>query len=514
MNRRKALFVVLMVVFSTALQATGAGAESFAPLINVLAQDVYLTAGEENTMEISLSNVGSFSVYEVRATLTVPTTTLGISILSDAFVVFNKIEEGQTRVYHPVVYVDRLTPLGAYSLTLQISYTRIGEPQYMTATVQIGIVVDRVLVPKLGLDVRMEEQKISAGTDEEALIRIDNIGYEPVYKLDARITSTSPHLVVMEAGRFTHERLDPGGEIAFNTTLAASRSAPIGVYTLTVSVTYEDGEGRKYSENFAQGLTVDSVKVTNQTTVVMRGYTTDPETIKPGDIVDITLDLACLGAKAYEVKAILNLDRLTGIATLSPTLVALGGLDPGELTNVTYKLIVGGSTRAGQYTATVTLTYIDGDGVPRSLVEMVTLLVRGIVEFSILNSSPIVAEASGITEFEADLLLLGTEGVKFVSVEIIEDANFNRTTRSWEYLGAIDPDSPTPFSLEFEVEGGAPPGGHTMGLNVTYTDDLNQKHDQVLGLSVTVVESMAEEPPQGAGDGFWVWLRRLFGLTP
>jgi hypothetical protein len=514
MNRGKALFVILMVVCATAMQTTSARAESFAPLLNVLAQDVYLTAGEENTMKISLNNVGSFGVYEVRATLSVPTTTLGISIISDAFVVFNKIEEGQTRTYHPVVYVDRLTPLGAYSLTYQISYTRIGEPQYMTATVQIGIVVDRVSVPKLGLDVRMEELKISAGTDDEALIRISNIGYEPVYKLDVRVISTSPQLVVMEAGRFTHERLDPDGGIVFNTTLAVSRSAPMGVYTLTVSVTYEDGEGRKYSENFAQGLTVDSVKVTNQTTVVLRGYTTDPETIKPGNIVDITLDLACLGARAYEVKAILSLDPLTGISILSPTLVALGGLNPGESTNVAYKLIVGGSTRAGQYPATVTLTYIDGDGVPRSLMERVTLIVRGIVEFSILNNSPIVVEAGGITEFEADLLLVGTEGVRFVAVELLEDANFNRTTKSWEYLGAIDPDSPTPFSLEFEVDGGTLPGGHTMSLNVTYTDDLNQKHDKVLGLPVTVVESTAQKPSQGTTGGFWVWLRRLFGLTP
>jgi hypothetical protein len=514
MNRGKALFVILMVACATAMQTTSARAESFAPLLNVLAQDVYLTAGEENTMKISLNNVGSFGVYEVRATLSVPTTTLGISIISDAFVVFNKIEEGQTRTYHPVVYVDRLTPLGAYSLTYQISYTRIGEPQYMTATVQIGIVVDRVSVPKLGLDVRMEELKISAGTDDEALIRISNIGYEPVYKLDVRVISTSQQLVVMEAGRFTHERLDPDGGIVFNTTLAVSRLAPMGVYTLTVSVTYEDGEGRKYSENFAQGLTVDSVKVTNQTTVVMRGYTTDPETIKPGNIVDITLDLACLGARAYEAKAILSLDPLTGISILTPTLVALGGLNPGESTNVAYELIVGGSTRAGQYPATVTLTYIDGDGVPRSLMERVTLIVRGIVEFSILNNSPIVAEAGGITEFEADLLLVGTEGVRFVAVELLEDANFNRTTRSWEYLGAIDPDSPTPFSLEFEVEGGTLPGGHTMSLNVTYTDDLNQKHDKVLGLPVTVVESTAQKPSQGTTGGFWVWLRRLFGLTP
>lgn len=515
---KKTIFVILIVACTFEWQVYPISGEQYTPLLKVSTNNVYLTAGMENEIEINLKNLGGFDVYEVSATLSVSTTALGITILDYAQIIYNKIENGSTKTYHPILYIDRTTPLGAYSLTLQVSYLKMyktGDVQKELSTVQIGIVVNNVMKPEVKLDVGMEGLKLTTGTEGETIIRIENIGEKPVYEVDARIISNSPQIVVLEGARFTHEGLDLGDSVSFESTLGVSRSSPLGVYTLSASVSYEDEDGRDYMETFTLGVTVDSVLVANQTSVILRNYRTMPETINPGDVVELSLELKCLGAGAYDVKASLYFDPLVGISNLSPTLVALGDMEPNELTEASYRLIVDGGINAGQYPSSITLSYIDVDGSPRNLVETATLSIRGIVEFSLINVDPIAVSRGGSTEFEADLLLVGTESVQFVTVEVVEDTSFMRTTESEEYIGAVDPDSPIPFDLEFKVAEESETGYHPLTLKVTYTDDLNQDHESIIELPVTVTESTAKiEPTGGSSGGFWLWLRRLFGLLP
>ena len=147
MRRDKVLFVLLMVACALAWQISVVSSEQYTPILMVSANDLYLTAGKENQIEIKLRNMGGFDVFEVKAILSIPATIQGISILSGAHKVLNEIEEGETKTYHPVLYVDRKTPLGAYSLTLQVNYRKMfqtGEEQPESTTVQIGIVVENV----------------------------------------------------------------------------------------------------------------------------------------------------------------------------------------------------------------------------------------------------------------------------------------------------------------------------------------------------------------------------------
>lgn len=517
MRHEKALLLILLVACTLAWQASAANAEQYTPLLRVSADNVYLTAGEENQIEFTLENVGDFNVFEVKAVLSVPPTTSGISIIEGQHKIFNEISEGKSKTYPAILYVDRGVPLGAYTLTLQLDYRKMfkmGSAQSESATVQIGIVVDSVSKPRIWLNVGMEGLKLETGSEEEANIRIENIGDEAVYDIDATVTSTSPYVAVIEGTRFTQNVLEKGDNTTFTPTLAVSKNAPLGVYTLTTSLYYMDGDGREYMETFTLGFSVDSIQVTRQTSVVMRSYETT-KILRPGDTFYLFLELECLGAKAHDVKTSLSFDIPTGIATLSPTLVSVGDLEPGQREEVGYELLVGGEVRAGQYPARLTISYLDIDGVPASLVEAVTFSVRGIVEFSLINVDPIAADTGKATEFEADLLLIGTESVQFVTIEVAEDGTFRRTWESEEYIGAVDPDSPIPLDIQFEVAEDAEPGDHTLTLRLTYTDDLNQEHESTIELPVTVTEASADvESKQGSIQGFWLWLRRLFGLLP
>ncbi|UCH56728.1 MAG: hypothetical protein JSV18_05070 [Candidatus Bathyarchaeota archaeon] len=515
-KRVKNLVFILIVTCAIAPQIAIASAESFVPFLLISTADPYLTAGEENQIQIILKNTGDYEIYQVEAILSVPATTPGIAIIDGTHKIFNKITDGSTKSWNPVIYVDRNTPLGAYTLNLQVSYNRQFTPtRPATTVIQIGVVVNNVTRPELDLDVRMESPGFTTGTKVKASVTIENIGDDTIHDVDVRVTSNSPYVVLLEDSRFTRDSLEADEIVKFTPTLSVSRNAPLGVYTLTAVITYEDAEINEYRETFTLGLTVDTIQVVKQTSVVLKNYSTTPETIHPGDDVDLSLQLECLGAKAYDVKASLYFDPLTGISTLSPTTIALGDLEPGELAGASYRLIVDGAQRSGQYLSTLTLSYLDADGVPKSLSEKLTLSVRGIVDFSLINTDSVEAVAGAITVLEADLLLIGTESVQFVDVDVVKDAVIHRTSESYEYIGAVDPDSPLLFDLEFLVADGADLGDHTLKLKVSYTDDLNQEHETTIEFPITVTEASSEvDVSAGSTGGFWGWLRRLLGLGP
>ena len=103
---------------------------------------------------------------------------------------------------------------------------------------------------------------------------------------------------------------------------------------------------------------------------------------------------------------------------------------------------------------------------------------------------------------------------EFANLEIIESTTFMKISGSEEYIGAVDRDSPIPFDLEFEVMTGTSPDVYDLTLNVKYTDDLNQEHEEQIDVPMAVREAQSMVESSGSGGGFWVWLRRLLGLGP
>jgi hypothetical protein len=633
LKRERASMLILVIAIAMASQILMVEAPDYIPVLRISTDDVYLTAGEESLIKFTLTNVGSWSIYEAKISISVPATTPGISLLDGYHKVFNRIRDGDSTSFYTQVYVDEDTPLGAYSLTLQATYmqkVQYGTEMLESTTLQIGIVVDSVSKLSYRMSAEAENPVFTAGADNNLNVVLENLGDATVYEIDSTVTSTSPYIVVLEGARFTHDsldanlsvlhpatvrvsrntplgvytlsetvvyedeagqsyfesfivgitvnsstvpnpmlsvniedprliagaenpvtvnlanigdeglsdvevslvsaspyiaildggrinidELDPDEEVTMDVVIAVSRSAPVGVYTLSTSSSYQGSNGQGYMEASTLGVSVESVEVPVQTSVVMSGYGTSIDPVRPGDEFELVLELECLGSDAHDVKAALSLDPLTGISTMSPTLVSLGDMDSGERSEAKFDLLVSGNVRAGQYPGFVTITYLDADGVPRSLMETVTLSVRGIVEFTLINTGTVSASVGEPKELEADMLLVGTESVQFVNLEVVEDSVFERTAESEEYIGAVDPDSPIPFEVWFKVADGTDVGEHTLTLKITYQDDLNQVHVETLRLTVDVEEASIQGDMQASSTGgFWVWLRRLLGLGP
>jgi hypothetical protein len=189
-------------------------------------------------------------------------------------------------------------------------------------------------------------------------------------------------------------------------------------------------------------------------------------------------------------------------------------MEVGETSQVSYRLLASGDIPAGQYPIITTISYTNSKGMPSQLTETLTVRVEGLIDFEILDAPSLKLREGEVGELEADLLLIGTESVQFVSIEVLENDVIERVSGSTEYIGAVDPDSPIPFDLNYRVREDASNGEHDIDLRVLYRDHLNREHYEELSLNLEISEQSGEQPQEPNNTGIWLWLRRIFGLGP
>ena len=626
MKSRSGALLMLLAFTLTLIAAPGVQAENYTPLLKVKVSDIYLTAGEENTIEIELRNTGSYSVYEVEAILTSSTT--GIVILDKGHMVFNEIEAEKSKRYRPVIYVDEDISPGPYQLTLTLTYRqmyKLGTAYTRTATLQIGIVVVNSSKPRIGLDISLinpyliagEENKIklsiknggdlkledidititsdssyiavlngsidlnalepgeikeirislfisknipleaytltstaiyrdergesytdaetlsvvvvnvtkpkvglefqlsspylTSGEVERVYLKIENRGFETLKDIKVTLTSNTPYIAVL-SGVIDIDTLNVGEVVEREVLLAVSKGTPLGVYTLTATAEYRDSRGESHTEVRTLGIDVEEVRVERQTLLLLDGYTLSSPEVYPGGVVELRLRLRCVGAEAYDVRVTLTPDQKGVFSSITSTTLYLGDLDPGEEAEALYMLRVDGGALSGQYLLTTNVAYLDYRGTPRNAVETVTLMVTPLVEFRILTDGEIHVSRGASTTLSGDLLLIGTESVRFVELEIVEDELF-KASGSGEYIGALDPDSPLPFDLGFRVSENAEEGLQTLRVRVHYLDYLNCRKSDIVEIPI-YVEAPEEIEIVRRRGGIWLWIRWLFGILP
>jgi hypothetical protein len=273
---------------------------------------------------------------------------------------------------------------------------------------------------------------------------------------------------------------------------------------------YNDEDGNAYNQRFNVPILVDEAEALPKTIVTISEAQTLQEIIRPGDSFDLQLTFTCSKADAYDLISMLSISQTPQISPIGPTIVSLGNLPKQETTQINYRLLVNGDAPAGQYPITVSLSYTDSTGVDRTLSETITILVDGLIEFQLLDTPTSLILQSDSQEIEADILLIGTENVQFVSIALIENEVFERVPGSEEYIGAIDPDSPIPFDIRYKINEETEPGLHTMNLLVRYRDHLNRAHETTLDLDLELSLDNDQDNNQENKGGFWQWLRNLF----
>jgi hypothetical protein len=507
-------------VYTDSMQI-GVNVDAVKPLEVALSVDVEnyrVIAGTENEIQLTVTNVGEEAVYNIKAVLT--STSPDIIVLRETSYLFTEIDVDDDVDFQPLLGISQEVSLGAYALSLTLDYQDAQGVTYRDETT-VGIFVDTVFSQRLTFKANLDRYTVTAGTENEIVVYVTNTGDTPVYDIDLRLTSTSPEIVVLDETSSVFDVIDINSSVYFTPVLGVSVNAPFGVYSLTLSLVYDDPNGVVHTDSLIVGVSVDSVKPAERTKIALQNVQITPSQVFPGSDATVDIDLKNWGTNAYEVQLQLIIDSSSPVVSLNPTLVFVGDLGSNQTAHVTYILRISGDADASLYTLQLSVSYYNVDNQPESFSEAISIAVHSLVDFRLLDMQPsnITATPGDTVTIEADLLLLGTEPIDFVEIEIVENRSlgpFLTIPGSYEYIGRIDPDSPVLFTIQFLVDSDAMPGTYPLQMKIRGWDGYNRQRQVIIEMPVVVKEFT--NPNEGASptllELLGLILRVLFGVTP
>lgn len=509
--KSKQRFTLVLILTLAVVSQIGMVSASDSAILEVSTSDIYMVAGQNNMFTVTLRNTGDTGLYDLEVFLT--SSQSGITVLTDSHKVFTEIEKGKTKTYTPNLYIDPDVELGAYTITLTANYIRPGLETWTTITVPITIVVDEGYVPKIKFTPDLEDLKVKSGAMNDVELVFTNNWDQELVDIEFTLSSSLSSITIIDNLSLSVDSLQPGEQAVISPTISIVEGTTLSIYSITATASYRDNDENRYYQTYTVPINVASASAARTTVLTLDEMQVVEETVQPGDIFTVEFTIKCTGADAYDLLSSISFASTTPISPISPSIVNIGDIEADKTTTVHYSLLASGSISAGQYPVTATINYINNRGVEKTLTETMTVLVDGLIDFSFLDVPSETAAAGETKELEADLLLIGTESVEFVSIGVIEDEVIKRVSGSDEYIGAVDPDSPIPFDINYKIEPDAPEGEHELKLNVKYRDHLNREHEEQIGLDITIGE-LVDDNPEPQQGGFWVWIRRLLGLGP
>jgi len=605
------LAILLVVTCLSAGQIATSLAYDPGPHLEVSISDNVIKAGQFNVVTVTLKNSDQWDLYGIDYVLL--SSTPGLIVFSGSQNVVYTLNNNTSMSFHPVLYVDPSILLGAYTLTFQATYIRIG--QLISLTVPLSIVISTPFQPqlqatlspetsdvKIGLRNKVDLQirnlgenitnlsgTVSAGSplmtitsgsfnaislsggatsqfrfytdvvgaaqpgsssftiqlsyndpdgfnirqslsipvdviSSQPLLRVtvqpptlwaskannvtlkfENIGGSELTNVNASISTSSPTAVITGDVNIQLESLLSGEIKIANTSISLLGETSVGPLTLTGTAYIIDADGNSIRQQFIVPLDVES----SSPIIVIRNMNSDNVNY-PGDRVNLLLDLECSGTIARNIK--IQVIPNTYVNILSPSTVAVDSLAPGEKQSIMMTLDISGSASPGSLPITLNLRYLDSKGSLVTDTAIVTLTVDPIVNLSLSEDVLVSAEQGKTTTLDSNLLLVGTNRIEFAKIEVVSSGPFNTTVGGSEYLGAIDPDSPVPFTVKFTTATDAQLDDTKLHLKVTYLDYRNAPKEVVIDVPVRVIVPSVVSTQTQSDGGIWGWIKSLFGI--
>ena len=500
MNKTRYL-IPLVLACVIASQLGSVFADDVVPHLGVTTSSSPLSAGKKGSVYFDVYNSGTYDVYEADAILA--STSTSISVLNPQ-VVFNTILSKKHAYFNATLMVDQGAGVGSYQLTFSLSYMRLGRA--VTVAVPVTLFVNHSFQPML--EVSTPSTGIRIAGSNNITIRLRNMANETLTDIDL-LTSTSSTYVYLNSTRYHVASLSPGGLTDLRCTLTSLENTPVGVYPLGVTIFYSDSADDRLKQTSTLSYEVASPNIAESPILTVTDVTSN--TVVPGQEFNIGVSITCSGAEVHNAKATLAFDSKGLLSPMSPTSSSLGDMKPGDVRKLSFNLLIDGSAPAGTLPLTLTMKYVDSKSIQGTATEVISVPVDEIANFGFLEDMTAVAEVGNTSTLEADLLLTGTSRLEFVRIEAVPDGHITQVEGSRQYVGAVDTDSPVPFSLKYAVSNGTTPGTYSLNLKVTWVNHRNLPREQTLTLPLTVTKPtpVATKP---VDTGFWGWLRRILGI--
>lgn len=201
-------------------------------------------------------------------------------------------------------------------------------------------------------------------------------------------------------------------------------------------------------------------------------------------------------APAYAVTATLSLPNLPVALDSQDNIEYYGAIEPRRPASFTRNVTVSPLAVEAAYQATLTLAYKDVYGQSRSEVHGIGFRIQGSVNIEIQNDEviPSTVGAGGNITITGDLFNRGDVRAQFTEVTVRVAYPLIPTIESRQYVGAIDPDTLVPFSLNLFVDPKAGNGTYQATVMISYQNSFREKTSVEKTYTITVAGT-ASSPP-------------------
>ncbi|MFX0090684.1 MAG: hypothetical protein ACFFBD_02885 [Candidatus Hodarchaeota archaeon] len=289
-------------------------------------------------------------------------------------------------------------------------------------------------------------------------------------------------------------------------------------------------QNNNQSLNFTAGLDYPvtyylTVEISDGYTNTMRSWNIEvsqdtPETefninsqyIEAGVENNITLTMANdVWVGTVDCSFAITADQSTSIqGTPSQTLVVKGNLSrtlenvkPGDGFSLPITIYAPSSLIGKSVSVALTVTYKDEHSIQYTEIYNPSLIIQGLIVLEIIDASISTTQLSRGSEVTVSgvLLNVGNSNAQFLNVSLVDDySNLVFKTASKTYLGELEPDNPTPFSLAANIRDSASLGSTTIICVITYQDDLFNEHEIRLTFAVEILEWSSTSSSTGATE--------------
>jgi hypothetical protein len=208
-------------------------------------------------------------------------------------------------------------------------------------------------------------------------------------------------------------RIDSYSSVIQPYKLKVAESAPSATYELEFRI-YRDGSGTYITKKIP-------ISVQGSPKIVIKEVKTNPESIQPGDEVEISVFLSNEGTgSAYQTEFVLTpeTDKTTGLSVINPVLSGgifyMGDFPKGTGSVANFKLKIENDAEYKSYLSALSGTFNDELGIAHTISFGLGIPVKGRPLLDVLN------EGLDAADYKVELTNLGTAAAKGIKVSLVQ----------------------------------------------------------------------------------------------
>ncbi len=198
-----------------------------------------------------------------------------------------------------------------------------------------------------------------------------------------------------------------------------------------------------------------------------------PERVAPGQTINLKVNLKN-NANSYVRDVVINLD-VSSIETFTPvgstTEKRITGLGAGQTKELQYDLIVDPSAETKAYRIPLTVTYTESSAAEETSNHIVGVVVDSEADYQLDIEDTEVHTKGDVGKVTVSVSNVGTSELKFLTLELKENKNYEIISNQRVYLGNLEPDDFK--TAEYKIQSGSSKDVK-LDFDVIYKDSYNK----------------------------------------